>query len=111
MRTASYVLVSACRNEGGYIDGLIEAISTQTVQPVRWIVVDDGSTDDTAVRVEAQLANVPFLQIVKMPSGRPRSFASQVYAAQHGYELLKGLSFDFIGFLRSEEHTSELQSL
>jgi glycosyltransferase involved in cell wall biosynthesis len=102
MRTESYVLVSACRNEAGYIDGLIEAISTQTVRPVRWIIVDDGSTDDTAARAEAQVANVRFLQIVKMPSGRPRSFASQVYAAQHGYELLKDLSFDFIGFLDAD---------
>jgi hypothetical protein len=37
-----------------------------------------------------------------MPSGRPRSFASQVYAAQYGYELLKGLSFDFVGFLDAD---------
>ena len=102
MRTESYVLVSACRNEERYIDDLIEAISTQTVRPVRWIIVDDGSTDDTAARAEAHVANAPFLQVIKMPSGRPRSFASQVYAAQHGYELLKDLSFDFIGFLDAD---------
>ena len=102
MRTESYVLISACRDEGSYIDGLIEAISAQTVRPVRWIIVDDGSTDDTAARVESQVGNVPFLQIVKMPSGRPRSFASQVYAAQYGYELLKDVPFDFIGFLDAD---------
>src|SRR5271166_1220639 len=102
MRTERYALVSACRNEGGYIGGLIEAISAQTVRPIRWIIVDDGSTDDTAARAEAQAANLPFLQIVRMPSDRPRSFASQVFAVQHAYELLKNLSFEFIGFLDAD---------
>ena len=102
MGTESYVLVSACRNECGYIDGLIEAVSSQTVRPVRWIIVDDGSTDSTAARAEAQVKNVPFLQVVKMSSERSRSFASQVYAAQHGYQLLKDLAFNFIGFLDAD---------
>ena len=102
MGAGSYVLVSACRNEAGYISGLIKTVSTQTTRPDRWIIVDDGSTDDTAARAEAKIASVPFLQIVKMPRGNPRSFASQVYAQQHGCELLKGLSFDFIGFLDAD---------
>lgn len=102
MPTKSYVLVSACRNEGDYIDGLIEAVSSQTVRPVCWIIVDDASTDDTAVRAEARSANVPFLKLVKMPSRRPRSFASQVYAAQYGLQLVKDMAFDFIGFLDAD---------
>jgi glycosyltransferase involved in cell wall biosynthesis len=102
LQNNSYVLVSASRNEEAYIDGLIDAISAQTVQPVRWILVDDGSTDDTYARAAARSADLPFLQIVKMPGGRPRSFTSQVWAAQHGYEQVRGLSFDFIGFLDAD---------
>jgi biofilm PGA synthesis N-glycosyltransferase PgaC len=97
----SYVLVSACRNEEAYIEGLIETIAAQTVPPVRWIIVDDGSTDETYARAAAG-GNLPFLQIVKMPGGRPRSFTSQVFAAQHGYEQLRELRFDFIGFLDAD---------
>ncbi|MGD0615879.1 MAG: glycosyltransferase family A protein [Verrucomicrobiota bacterium] len=96
------MLVSACRNEEAYIEGLVSAIAAQTARPVRWIIVDDGSTDATYVRAEELSRNLSFLQIVKMPGGRPRSFASQVFAAQHGYEVLKGLQFDFIGFLDAD---------
>jgi biofilm PGA synthesis N-glycosyltransferase PgaC len=102
MQSKSYVLVSACRNEDAYIEGLIDTIAAQTVRPIRWIIVDDGSTDDTYARAAARGADLPFLQIIKMPGGHPRSFTSQVFAAQHGYEQLRGLQFDFIGFLDAD---------
>ena len=102
MRNKSYVLVSACRNEETYIEGLIDTIAAQTIPPVRWIIVDDGSTDDTYARAAARSRDLAWVQIIKMPGGRPRSFTSQVFAAQHGYEQLKGFQFDFIGFLDAD---------
>ena len=102
MERQTYVLVSACRNEEKYLDGLAEMIAAQTVPPLRWIIVDDGSTDRTYERAEEWAARLPYLQVVRMPGGRPRSFSSQVYAAQHGSEVAKSLNFDFIGFLDAD---------
>src|SRR3990170_4459113 len=102
MQRSRYVLVSACRNEEAYVAALIECIASQTVQPVRWVIVDDGSTDATAARSAARGRELSCLQIATMPGGRPRSFASRVYALQHGYELVKDLDFDFIGFLDAD---------
>ena len=98
----AYVLVSACRNEEAYIDGLIDCIAAQTLRPVLWLIVDDGSTDDTYARAAARAKDLPFLKIVRMPGGRPRSFTSQVYAAQHGAEIAREMIFDFIGFLDAD---------
>ncbi len=107
----SYVIISACRNESGYIDGLIDCIAAQTIRPTRWLIVDDGSTDDMNAKALARAKELPFIEVVKMPGGRPRSFSSQVYAAQHGYELVKDSPWDFIGFLdgdiRVEPHYYE----
>jgi biofilm PGA synthesis N-glycosyltransferase PgaC len=97
-----YLLISACRNESTYIDGLIETVVTQTLQPFRWVIVDDGSTDDTYARAATKGKDLAILQIAKMPNKGPRSFASQVYAAQHGYELVRHLEFEFIGFLDAD---------
>jgi glycosyltransferase involved in cell wall biosynthesis len=102
MQNKLYVLVSACRNEAGYIEGLIDTIAAQTVPPVQWVIIDDGSTDDTYARAAARSRDLAWIQIIKMPGGRPRSFTSQVFAAQHGYEQLKGSQFDFIGFLDAD---------
>src|SRR5690348_14292337 len=97
-----YVIISACRNEEAYIDGLIDAIAAQSVKPLRWIIVDDGSTDGMHARVAERSQGLQFLEIVKMPGGRPRSFTSQVYAAQHGAALAAALDYDFIGFLDAD---------
>jgi biofilm PGA synthesis N-glycosyltransferase PgaC len=98
----SYALVSACRNEENYLDGLAACIAAQTLKPVRWIIVDDGSTDATFQRASSFAARLPFVTVVRMPPKGQRSFASQVYAAQHGYKLLQGDSFHYIGFLDAD---------
>jgi glycosyltransferase involved in cell wall biosynthesis len=98
----AYILISACRNEEDYVEGLIDCVAAQTRQPLRWLIIDDGSTDDTYGRAITYGRTLPFLQVVKMPSRVTRSFTSQVYAAQHGYELSKALDFDFVGFVDAD---------
>lgn len=102
MSKNAYVIISASRNEEAYVEELIDCIAAQTIRPVRWVIVDDGSTDATYVKSAARAETLPFLQVVKMPGGRPRSFASQVYAAMHGAELVKEQDYDFIGFLDAD---------
>jgi len=97
-----YVIVSACRNEGQYVEGLIETVAAQTLQPFRWVIVDDGSTDDTYARAARRGKDLAFLQVVKMTEGRRRSFASKVYAENYGYDSVRHLAFDFIGFLDAD---------
>jgi len=97
-----YALVSACRNEIGYIDGLIDTVARQTLLPSHWVIVDDGSSDDTYARAARRREYLPFLRVVRMPLLRPPGFASQAHAANYGYETLRGCGFDFIGFLDAD---------
>ena len=48
-----YVLISAAHNEESFIRSTLDSVCSQTLRPVRWIVVDDGSTDRTAQIVRA----------------------------------------------------------
>ncbi len=102
MQNSSYALVSACRNEEAYIEELIATVAAQTLLPRRWLIVDDGSTDNTYSLARTAGKSLKWLEVVRTPNGRPRSFASQVYAAQHGYELLRSDDIDFIGFLDAD---------
>lgn len=99
---ARYVLVSACRNESDYIDGLIETVSMQTFKPISWIIVDDGSTDDTYDRVQVRANSISYINLVRMPKTTSRSFASKVYAIKFGYELAHKIDFNYIGILDAD---------
>ena len=53
-----YVLITPARNEEAFIEKTIESVIHQTVLPVKWVIVDDGSTDRTAEIVCRYLAQV-----------------------------------------------------
>ena len=42
-----YVLVTPARNEEDFIELTIQSVVRQTVRPVKWAIVSDGSTDRT----------------------------------------------------------------
>ena len=43
----SYVLITPARNEEAFIEKAIESVVHQTILPLKWVIVDDGSTDAT----------------------------------------------------------------
>jgi glycosyltransferase involved in cell wall biosynthesis len=53
----SYVAITPARDEAANLRRLAESLAAQTVQPQAWIVVDNGSTDDTCEFV-AELARI-----------------------------------------------------
>lgn len=43
-----YLLISPCRNEEEHMTETLESVIAQTVRPEKWIIVNDGSTDNTS---------------------------------------------------------------
>src|SRR5207249_10924062 len=76
-----YVLITPARNEEAFIEKTIEAVTRQTVLPIRWVIVDDGSTDGTAEVVRRRVARYPWIEMLQMPPHHQRSFAGKVYAS------------------------------
>jgi glycosyltransferase involved in cell wall biosynthesis len=95
----NYVLVTPARNEEAFLQKTIESMIRQTVLPLKWVIVDDGSTDTTAEIVKRYLGNYSWIELVQMPQRRDRSFAAKVGAFNAGYEKVKDLPYDIIGNL------------
>jgi glycosyltransferase involved in cell wall biosynthesis len=95
----SYVLVTPARNEQAFIEKTIHSVIHQTLLPLKWVVVDDGSTDRTAEIVSSYVTEHPWIELIQMPQRRDRSFAAKASAFKAGYERLSGISFDIIGNL------------
>jgi hypothetical protein len=97
-----YVLVTPARNEAAFIEKTIESVIHQTALPVKWVIVNDGSTDSTAEIVTRYLAKNSWIELVQMPQRRDRSFAAKVGAFNAGYEKVCGLQYEIIGNLDAD---------
>ena len=74
----------------------------QTQPPLRWVIVDDGSTDRTAEIVADYARRYPWIELVRRPQKQERSFAGKVHAFNAGFERLKALEFDVLGNLDAD---------
>lgn len=97
-----YALVTPARNEAAFIRSTIESMVRQTVLPVKWVIVNDGSTDDTARIAQEFAAKYQWIELLNLPIRKDRSFAAKVYAFNAGLEVLKGLEYDLIGNLDAD---------
>lgn len=97
-----YVLITPARNEEEFIVKTIESVIHQTYSPLKWVIVNDGSTDSTASRIEPYLAKYNWIELVNLPVRRERNFAAKVYAFNAGQERVKHLGYEVIGNLDSD---------
>jgi glycosyltransferase involved in cell wall biosynthesis len=98
----AYVLVTPARNEAAFIEKTIESVIHQTVLPLKWVIVDDGSTDKTPELVSGYLAQFPWMELLQMPPRRTRTFAAKVRAFNAGYERVKDVPYEVLGNLDAD---------
>jgi glycosyltransferase involved in cell wall biosynthesis len=97
-----YVLVTAARNEESHIEKTIASVVDQTILPIRWVVVSDGSTDATDDLVLDQAERHEFIRFVRREPDGERNFGSKVFALRLAVEALESLEYDFIGNLDAD---------
>jgi glycosyltransferase involved in cell wall biosynthesis len=98
----AYVLITPARNEAEFIEGTIRSVAAQTVPPRKWVIVSDGSTDGTDDIVKRCAAELPWIELVRMPERRERNFAGKVYAFNAGYERVRELKYEAIASLDAD---------
>lgn len=92
-----FVLLTAAKNEEQYIEYAIRSVVRQTIHPLAWFIVDDGSTDRTAEIIRDYAKMFPCVRLVSRECGQERSFGAQYRAINMAYALAQELNFDFIG--------------
>jgi poly-beta-1,6-N-acetyl-D-glucosamine synthase len=98
----TYALVTPARNEERFIKATLDAVCRQTILPVSWVIVDDGSLDGTAEIAEEYARRVPWIEIVRRPRRAERSFAGKAEAFNAGFELIRDRQFDFVASLDAD---------
>lgn len=98
----TYVLITPARNEAAFIEKTIHSVLAQTVRPLRWVIVSDGSTDGTDEIVNKYAADHRWIELVRLPERRERHFAGKVHAFNAGYSKVADLDYDVIGNLDAD---------
>lgn len=88
-RCESYVIVSPVRNEAKFMRRTLNSVVAQTIRPVQWIVVDDGSSDETPGILADYAQRYGFIRIVtRADRGSRRVGGGVVEAFEEGLAAL-----------------------
>lgn len=98
----SYVLITPAWNEAEYIEETLRSMVGQTILPLRWVIVSDGSTDGTDEIVQKYAARHDWIELVRLPERKERHFAGKVNAFNMGREQVKELPYQVIGNLDAD---------
>lgn len=95
MNNFYYIIITPAKNEEKYIEKTIHSVINQTILPLKWVIVDDGSTDRTAEIVQKYSNEYNFIKLIKRQTNSKRELGNKVYAIRNGFEEVKNLQYNF----------------
>ena len=102
MKNNKYVLITSAKNEAKYISDTLESVLSQSIVPIKWIVVSDGSIDGTDKILKDYELKHDILKYIRIDSSKELGFISKVLAIKKAYELLRDHNYEFIGILDAD---------
>ena len=92
-----YLLVTPCRNEAQYMVKTLESVAGQDILPALWVIVDDGSTDETPAILRDYAARHDWIRVLTKPDRGSRAVGPGVVEAfYHGLDRVDWASFDYL---------------
>jgi glycosyltransferase involved in cell wall biosynthesis len=97
-----YALITPARNEERFIRQVLESMVTQTHKPILWVIVSDGSIDATEAIVTEYQKRFDWIELIRLPDHRDRSFAAKVGCFNVGLAALREVAYDIVGNLDAD---------
>src|ERR1700689_5365466 len=92
-----YCLITPCRNEAKFARRTLESVTSQTVSPALWLIVDDGSSDDTPAILAEYAEKFPYIRILhREDRGYRKLGAGVIEAFYQGYDSIDRNEFDYV---------------
>src|SRR4051812_2591867 len=92
-----YCLITPCRDEAKFARRTLDSIAKQTIAPALWIIVDDGSRDETPRILEEYAATFPYIKIIRRADRGDRKLGGGVIEAfDEGYKTIDPTEFDYV---------------
>lgn len=108
MRNREYIVASPAKNEGKNLPMLIQSMVEQTIKPRVWVIVDDGSTDDSPNIIRGAQEEHSWIQSVRLKE-YPRDVGKHYpYVCNIGFNHaikyceLRDISYEYVGIVDAD---------
>jgi glycosyltransferase involved in cell wall biosynthesis len=92
-----YCLITPCRNEAKFIGRTLETTTAQTVPPARWVIVDDGSTDETPQIIAEYAKRFDYIKVITRKDRGARAVGPGVIEAFYdGVDAINLDDYDYV---------------
>jgi len=97
MSARRYCLITPVRDEAPFARRTLESVAAQSIPPASWVLVDDGSRDETPAILAEFAAKHPFARVITRKDRGDRKLGGGVIDAFYaGYETIDPESFDHV---------------
>lgn len=104
----NYLIVTPAKNEEKDLPGLIESMALQSMKPVIWVIIDDGSTDKSPEILTKAAKKYNWIKNIRLKEC-PRDLSMHVARViKNGFDFAldfckeNDIQFDYIGFLDAD---------
>ena len=100
-----YILVTPVKNEEENLPNLIQSIVNQMVKPMLWVIVDDGSTDNTPKIIKNAKKKYNWIQSTRMNEGKRDLGLHLADILRKGFDfaiqycMKNRINYDYLGIL------------
>jgi hypothetical protein len=92
-----YCLITPCRDEAKYARRTIESVLKQTILPALWVIVDDGSKDETPAILAEYAAKYAWIKLITRKDRGDRKLGGGVIEAfDEGYKTINPDDFAYV---------------
>lgn len=92
-----YVIISPCRDEAAFARRTLDSVTRQTIPPALWVIVDDGSTDQTPQILAEYARRFDYIRVIRRADRGRRSVGPGVIDAFYaGYDTIDTGDFDYV---------------
>lgn len=94
----SHIVITPVKNEDKYFHFIADSLIAQSLKPDSWIVVDDGSTDNSSEIIKHYAKKYDWIRYTRMENkDENRSYGAKVIRAfKFGLKQISNINYDFI---------------
>jgi len=100
----NYIIITPAKDEEKFISNTLDSVIRQTLLPMQWIIVNDGSIDNTTEIVEQYSENFPWIKLIdnKTKNSKREEGSKIVKAFLYGLDSIDYNEYEFIAKLDAD---------